>query len=68
MWLRTQRALAVGVSVTDIMVIVGSIMLMCSKEDPDITFEMGKRIMEIGIALLVCLITFIVYSLVFSQL
>ena len=49
----------------DIMVIVGSIMLMCSKE---ITFEMGKDIMKIGIALLVCLITFIVYSWVFSQL
>ena len=50
---------------TDIIVIVGSIMLMCSKE---ITFEMGKRIMEIGIALLVCHITLIVYSWVFSQL
>ena len=52
----------------DIMVIVGSIMLMCSNEASDITFEMGKDIMKIGIALLVCLITFIIYSWVFSQL
>ena len=53
---------------TDIIIIVGSIILMCSKKNPDITFGMGVLVMKFGIALLVCHITFIVCSWTFSQL